>query len=470
MFFQLITIDTDALLALASGNPFTVVGRLLAIGGWIPVAFVFVIGMLKVWREWRMTLYARKFDSMLLAIDVPKENEQLPKAVENIFSHISGAYSGMDFIEKWWMGKFNPTFSFELCSHGGYVQFYVRTQKRFRDLVESAVFSQYPEAEITEVEDYAAQFSSLRFPHPEYDIFGAEFILKEPSYLPLRTYPEFEEKLAGEFKDPVGNMLEALSKVRPEEQVWLQFLIQPTDNKWKKKGESFIKKAAGIKETQKETLAQKIIGAPFKLAGEVIVHGSIITPGEDNKKKDDASQFRMLMMTPDMKSTLDAVAIKISKTGFLAKIRYVYLAPKSVMNRARVNSTIKGSFAQYSANNLNGFGIYKRGLTKEDYFWEKWSVDGKKNRMLTRYRDRSNKGAPQFILNIEELATVYHFPIITVKAPLVRKTESRRGEPPVGLPMSTRLPGREDIIAPKPPIKRSASDTANQPPGSIPFV
>ena len=54
-----------------------------------------------------------------------------------------------------------------------------------------------------------------------------------------------------------------------------------------------------------------------------------------------------------------------------------------------------------------------------------------------------------FVLNTEEIATLWHFPTITMKAPLVKKSESKRGEPPVGLPITfleETLPG---FIPPK---------------------
>jgi len=39
------------------------------------------------------------------------------------------------------------------------------------------------------------------------------------------------------------------------------------------------------------------------------------------------------------------------------------------------------------------------------------------------------------ILNTEELATLYHFPVNMVKASLIKKTSSKRAEPPLGLPV-----------------------------------
>ena len=39
------------------------------------------------------------------------------------------------------------------------------------------------------------------------------------------------------------------------------------------------------------------------------------------------------------------------------------------------------------------------------------------------------------IMNTEELATVFHFPIISVESPLLRRLDTRKGEPPANLPI-----------------------------------
>ena len=40
-------------------------------------------------------------------------------------------------------------------------------------------------------------------------------------------------------------------------------------------------------------------------------------------------------------------------------------------------------------------------------------------------------------MNIEELATIYHFPGVDIKAPLLKTTESKKSEPPFKLPIYT---------------------------------
>ena len=77
-------------------------------------------------------------------------------------------------------------------------------------------------------------------------------------------------------------------------------------------------------------------------------------------------------------------------------------------------------------------------------------------------------GAPSFILNVEELATIFHFPMATVKAPLLKKTEAKRGEAPFSLPVS---PLESEFIPPPPPsIPIRASVRRAPAPSSTPTV
>ena len=60
----------------------------------------------------------------------------------------------------------------------------------------------------------------------------------------------------------------------------------------------------------------------------------------------------------------------------------------------------------------------------------------KKTELFKAYRKRKiNTGANSFILNIEELATVWHFPMSHVATPQVQKAPSKSAEPPIGLPL-----------------------------------
>ncbi|MDZ4221309.1 MAG: hypothetical protein U1C18_00370, partial [Patescibacteria group bacterium] len=73
-------------------DPFYAALVLFVNGLWIPTVII-MLGAAKVaWMEWRMGVHhmaTRNF--ILLAIDVPRLNEQSPKAVENIFTQLHGA-------------------------------------------------------------------------------------------------------------------------------------------------------------------------------------------------------------------------------------------------------------------------------------------------------------------------------------------------------------------------------------------
>ena len=126
------------------------------------------------------------------------------------------------------------------------------------------------------------------------------------------------------------------------------------------------------------------------------------------------------------------------------------MARKAVFQKVERTGMVKGILNQYSHLNFNKFTLYIPQVPKDDYFWMRWEYTKKQNRLMTGYQKRSwGIGADPIWLNVEELATLWHFPTITMKAPLVKKSESKRGEPPVGLPITyleDTLPG---FIPPK---------------------
>ncbi|MCX6744890.1 MAG: hypothetical protein NTX82_05180 [Candidatus Parcubacteria bacterium] len=98
--------------------------------------------------------FAKNVQTVLLAIDVPKMNEQSVQAMENFFDHLLGAHGSFLWWDKYIDGQFQLGFSCELISIDGNIQFLIRTPKQFRNMVEAALYGQFPDAEVTEVQDY----------------------------------------------------------------------------------------------------------------------------------------------------------------------------------------------------------------------------------------------------------------------------------------------------------------------------
>lgn len=221
------------LIDLGNHPPIVITWIIFKNGGWFFVLWAILEGLWDTWMHHiQDDVYAASIDYVLLAFTIPKEsetNQQSPKAVEHIFSQLMGAYSSVNLIEKYWKGKVQPKFSLEIISIEGYIQFLIRTPVMFRNLVESAFYAQYPEAEISEVADYAKNIS-IKFPSEEYDLRGSEIILAKDAIYPIKTYPNFEHPLTKELKDPMASLLETLSRFQKGEQLWLQIVITPDLN------------------------------------------------------------------------------------------------------------------------------------------------------------------------------------------------------------------------------------------------
>ncbi|PIT86773.1 MAG: hypothetical protein COU33_01235, partial [Candidatus Magasanikbacteria bacterium CG10_big_fil_rev_8_21_14_0_10_43_6] len=107
--------------------------------GWVFLVIGFVFfGIPYGWLRYLRGKFDAKREFTLLALDIPRNTEQSPKAVESIFTHLSGVPSSPTFFDKWFRGVMPPSFSCEIVSMGGYIQLLIQTPTEFRDLVEAA--------------------------------------------------------------------------------------------------------------------------------------------------------------------------------------------------------------------------------------------------------------------------------------------------------------------------------------------
>jgi hypothetical protein len=418
--------------------------------GWISTALVVIWGFIMLFRNARQGNFMTGLQYVLLAINVPSQTEQTPKALESLFSNLIGTYSSFNWRDIWITGKLQATFSFEIVSTEGYIQFLVYTQTRFRDLIEASVYAHYPEAEISEVEDYAA-IAPHHFPDEDYDGWGAEMTLKKDDHFPIRTYVDFEDKLSStkdKLRDPLGQILELLGKMRPGEHFWIQFLVQPAGTDWQKRGIDYVTKLFGNEKPHKPGALASAVGGALSIPNAILQEatGISLIPEEHHKEQDIWKSFKL---TPIEKEQAEAVVRKAGKLGYPTKVRMAYLARKAAYNKPSRVAMIKAALQPYSHLNLNSFTMHGPSIPKDDFFWQRWGYAGKQTRLFNAYRKRSwGTGATPRILNVEELATLWHFPNLNVKAPLVQKAEAKRGEPPTGLPIDTAEYGMAPL-APK---------------------
>lgn len=410
--------------------------------GWISLLILMAWLLFPVYMDIIQGRYANKIKWTVLAIDVPKDNEQSVRAVENIFAAMWPFYESINLVEKYIGGKFQQAFSLEIASVGGYTQFMVRVPLAAKNLVEAAVYAQYPKAEIAEIEDYTERFKSMRFPSDEWDMFGSEFKLMKPSPYPLRMHPEFEHTLTQTFADPMAALLEVFNKMNRDEELWMQLVITPIKDSWKKEGYEIINKIIGAKTKKKKGLVEVLLAplyAIFTTAQEMINYGlGFEAPelGGAAKQESEGPMNNMLYLTPEEKAIVEGISYKMTKIAYQTKFRFIYLAPKGKMDKPKGVAGLIGAMQQFSTIHLNQFVPFMKSMTKANYFFVKRRVTRKQNKLMSFYRSRSQGqgGGLGFVLNIEELASIFHFPVPEAMSGSVRKVEAKKESAPHELP------------------------------------
>ncbi len=208
---------------------------------WLPLPFILWKPLSFYWLWWKNDKWDETFKRILLEIRIPKESLKPIRAMETVLSGLWQLYAPPNWYETWWEGKYLLSFSLEIVAIDGIPHFFIRIPESFRNVTESHIYSQYPEAEISLVDDYT-QYVPQDIPNKEWELWGTDYQLTKPDPYPIRTYTQFEtERETEEEKriDPISSLLEAMSKLQPGEQLWVQIRACPVLDEvpWKKKGE-----------------------------------------------------------------------------------------------------------------------------------------------------------------------------------------------------------------------------------------
>lgn len=416
----------------------SIVWQFFKVWWWILLPFLLIKPALNLWLWWRREKSWKEREYILLEIKIPEEIPKPIKAMEDVFASLSILnITPDDFREKWIEGDSDvwPPLSFELVGIDGSSHFFVRTHKVFRDTVESALYSHYPDIEIVEANDYTQRLPQ-NMPDSDWDLEGREFVLAKESCYPLKTYKEFEpvEGLKEEKRiDPIAGLLEGFSKLNLGEQVWVQFLLHPTDKSWIEEGEKIrdkLVKRPGPKPPVKPMIQE---------AAEIIIKGA-----EEKKEEEKAEMLPPeMMLTPGEREAVKKVEDKISKYGFDTSVRAMYLAKKELFFKPHLQLPLK-FLKSFDTKNLNSFKSIGETSTKVHsallWWMDKRRSFLRKRKMFRNYILRVRPLFPQeggrAVLNVEELASIIHFPgRMVAAAPFVPRIEAKKGEAPAMLPV-----------------------------------
>lgn len=382
---------------------------------WGPLVLLVILW--RVWLSYIRADYLSKIEWSILEVKLPKEITKTPLAMELLLNAFYQTGKGKWF-DWYFKGRVRDWFSLEMVSIGGAVKFFIRTNKVYKNLIESQVYAQYPQAEIYEVPDYA-RYVKYAGKGSEWEIFGTEFVLSKEDAYPIKTYVDYgldRETVKEEFKtDPMTATLEFLGSMGKDEQLWIQILIRaPEDRIHDPK--SFL--GLGKKSWQKQ--------------------GQALMEEITKKSQPQGDKFGRFLTTVEQ-DTIKAISRSISKIGFDTGIRAIYLARGGAFSPTNIKG-IMGILRQYATGDLNSFR--PSNTTSFDFPWEDYNkirVTKKKVELFKAYVHRGYFYKPfkekPFILNTEELATIYHFPGGVAETPTFGRIESRKVEPPTNLPV-----------------------------------
>ncbi len=140
-----------------------------------------LIGLLILWEAWLLHLHWKWVTHIkwkILEIKVPKNILKTPKAMEQIFAAAHAPYTyGISPYRKYWLGQEEYWMIFELIAKAGETHFYLRVPAEFRNMMESAIYAAYPEAEITEADDYLDEMPHI-LPNETFDVNGLEEVMR----------------------------------------------------------------------------------------------------------------------------------------------------------------------------------------------------------------------------------------------------------------------------------------------------
>lgn len=373
---------------------------------WIPVVAVLAFLTYRNYKKLNR-IKVLNVDAVLLMLEIPRTNDKKELAAEQLFASLHGILRDKQELKN--SGGVQEHLSFEIVSTSGQIRFYVWTPKVLQSFVEGQIYSQYPTVQIYKMnEDYVDE-------RTKYPVgYMSELGLIEDEALPIKTFDTFEV-------DPLAGITGTLAKLSPDrsEEMWIQILARPIPDDWHKNTTD--------KWVQRVKSGKKVFvgGGGIDWTWLVEAIAALFRPpagGTTSETKVELSERA--------KGQIEKAEEKATKLGYEVKIRLAYLGQNETDAKLNMQALV-GTFKQFNSTNLNGFKQLGGTFNKAD-------LDSYKMRQF------SSRG---FILNISELASVYHLPHTSVETPNIVWASSKTAEPPAKLPVLTGEVANDENIS-----------------------
>lgn len=321
---------------------------------------------------------------------------------ESLFSSIGGlrAQRGLKSLL---YGR-SDHLSMEIVSHKGIIYFFVAVPRYLERFIEQEIHAQYQEALIERVTDYNI-FT------PRAIIKSATVTLAKPYIFPIKTYRKLNS-------DSLSSLTNSLSKLQKNEGAAIQIIIRSAKAQWHNWGArvaSHMKQGKPLKEAMKSAGATGSQGI-WQEVGKMIMGNGAQSPQQQKKKQNPYKEpYRLSPMEEEVVKSIEE---KSSKAGLDVNIRVVVSSEKQ--DRAEMYlGNILDAFSQYNIYQYgNSFKVAKGGGQK----------------VIRNFIYRNFDERKRMVLNCEELASVFHFPLPNTETPNILWLPAKRAPAPLNIP------------------------------------
>ncbi len=322
-----------------------------------------------------------------------------------------------------------PSIVFEVANPEGEEEmtFFLSVPRKFRESIEKQVHSFFPNAFVEKVKDYTIfapkSFSAV-----------STLSLSKSHALPIRTYEALDV-------DPLNEISNSLSKLAKEgEGAALQIVLSPAGTSWRGEGRRIaheMQQGKRLKDVYHESPILHFFGSAFLSLFRTAT--SSHKPGElvsEDKK--------IIQLTPEEQELVKAIERKVSKAAFHTNVRLLASAP--TQERAdQILAMMENAFAQFEYPEANLFRTRR-------------VRDRAAKPVLFDYIFRAFRPESAFLLGVEEVASLFHFPISTTETPNIKWQKAGAAPPPPNIPTEGVLLGHNDYRGTKTDIRLAPSD------------
>ncbi|MDD4900760.1 MAG: type IV secretion system DNA-binding domain-containing protein [Patescibacteria group bacterium] len=319
---------------------------------------------------------------------------------ETIFKAIGGLRAQRWHQNLSWLIGRNDHFSFEIVANQKLISFYVVAPRHMSRYLEQQIQAYYPEAVLDEVSDY-----NIFSPRSQ---TAVGYLKTRKSFIfPLKTYNHMEA-------DPMESLVNALSKLNENESIAIQYIVRSALPGWHAKSNRVVSEVSQGKKI-KEVLGGNF---SFKIISWL---GDLIVTAKPSKAEDERPKENRL--TAMEQEALKLIEEKNSKAGLDVNIRII----ANANDQARAQSYLKNLLNAFSQYNHYQYGnVFYNNTISSNRFAQKVLV---KDFIFRRFKP--NIG---FLLNTEELASLFHPPIAETETPNILWLLAKYAAAPSNLP------------------------------------